>query len=142
MIQKREFASFVLIGGFAAAMNWAVRFPINAVTSFEIAVVLAYLIAMTLAFVLNRVLVFKASDGPWLQQYAKFALVNVVALVQVFVVTVGLARFLFPLVGFIWHAEALAHAIGLASPVLTSYWAHKRFSFARSRRTLPKAEQL
>jgi putative flippase GtrA len=132
MSGRREFLYFLAIGGFAAALNFLVRFPIDAVASFEAAVVLAYVIAMTTAFLLNRAFVFKASDGDWVRQYRRFILVNLVALAQVFVVTVGLARFAFPAIGFVWHAEAFAHAIGLASPVITSYWAHKRYSFAAS----------
>jgi putative flippase GtrA len=136
---KREFLSFVAIGGFAAGVNFVSRFPIDYFTGFEVAVVLAYAIAMTTAFLLNRAFVFKASDGPWLRQYWRFFLVNLLALAQVFVVSVGLARFLFPAIGFDWYAEAIAHAIGLASPILTSYWAHKRYSFAAPRPVAPEA---
>jgi putative flippase GtrA len=128
--RKREFLSFVLIGGFAAAVNFVARFPIDRFTSFEVAIVLAYIIAMTTAFLLNRRFVFMASDGPIAQQYWRFVLVNLLALAQVFAVSVGLARLLFPAMGFTWQADAIAHAIGLASPILTSYWAHKHFSFA------------
>ena len=130
MTVRREFLTFVAIGGFAAALNFAVRFPIDYFTSFEVAIVLAYLIAMTTAFLLNRRYAFRASDGPWARQYRRFAIVNLLALAQVFVVTVGLARFAFPAIGLAWHAEALAHAIGLASPIVTSYWGPKRYSFA------------
>jgi putative flippase GtrA len=131
---KREFLTFVAIGAFAAGVNFVVRFAIDVVTSFEVAVVLSYAIAMTTAFLLNRQFVFKASDGPWARQYWRFFLVNMVALIQVFVISVGLARLVFPAMGFEWHAEAVAHAIGLASPIVTSFWGHKRYSFAARRR--------
>lgn len=120
----------MLIGGFAALVNWLVRFPIERWIGFEAAVVVSYLVAMTTAFLLNRAYVFPATARHWRDQYVRFGLVNLIALAQVFVVSVALARGLFPAVGFAWHAEAVAHAIGLASPVLTSYWGHKRFSFA------------
>ena len=139
MSARKEFVGFVAIGAFAAGVNWLVRFPIDYVTSFEAAVVLAYLVAMTTAFLLNRAFVFRASDGPWARQYRRFALVNLVALVQVFLVTVGLARLLFPAIGFDWHAEAVAHAIGLGSPILTSYWGHKFYSFAGPRQAAAKS---
>lgn len=139
MSMRREFLSFVAIGGFAAGVNFLSRFPIDYFTSFELAVVLAYAIAMTTAFLLNRAFVFKAADGPWLRQYWRFFLVNMLALAQVFAITVGLARLVFPAIGFTWHAEAVAHAIGLASPILTSYWAHKLYSFAPAKPTVPEA---
>jgi putative flippase GtrA len=60
----------------------------------------------------------------------RFALVNIAAIAQVWIVSVGLARFVFPAAGFTWHAETVAHVIGVAVPVFTSYVGHKRFSFA------------
>lgn len=130
MKQREEFVRFVLISGFAAAMNFGLRFAVDLVTSFEVAVVLSYLIAMTTAFLLNRAFVFRADDGSWRQQYMRFTLVNLISLAQVFIVSVGLDRLAFPALGFAWHREAVAHFIGLASPILTSYWGHRRFSFA------------
>ena len=52
------------------------------------------------------------------------------ALITQLVVSVGLARFIFPATGFAWHAETVAHVIGVAVPVFTSYLGHKHFSFA------------
>jgi putative flippase GtrA len=126
----RPFVLFLLIGGFAAAVNFFARMLIEEVTSYEVAIVLAFPVALTTAFVLNRLLVFKPGGSAWTGQYGRFAVVNLLALVQVFVVSVGLARFILPALGVHWHAEDLAHAIGVCSPVLTSYWAHKHYSFA------------
>lgn len=120
----------MLVGGFAALLNWSIRFPIERAIGFEPAIVVSYLVAMTGAFLLNRTYVFPATARDWREQYARFGLVNLAGLAQVFVVTVALARGLFPALGFAWHAEAVAHAVGLASPVMTSYWGYKRFSFA------------
>jgi putative flippase GtrA len=57
----------------------------------------------------------------------------VVALVQVWVVSVGLARLVFPAVGFTWHADDIAHLIGVTIPAVTSYFGHRHFSFASRR---------
>jgi len=130
MSNRREFITFVVIGGFAAGVNFVSRLVIDYWTSFKVAVVLAYLVAMTTAFLLNRAYVFKASDGPWKRQYSRFVIVNLLSLAQVFLVSVGLESYLFPAIGFTWHADEIAHAIGLASPILTAYWGHKKFSFA------------
>lgn len=121
---------FVLIGGFSSLVNLLARIVIDIFTSFEVAIVLAFPIALTTAFVLNRALVFNGRAGNWRGQYWRFLLVNLATLVQVFVLTMALARFLFPAIGFRWHADTVAHAIGLVSPILTSYWAHKYFSFS------------
>ena len=63
-------------------------------------------------------------------EYTRFALVNLAAVAQVWVVSVGLARLVFPAIGFTWHAEIVAHVIGVVVPVFTSYLGHKHFSFA------------
>jgi putative flippase GtrA len=129
----RQFATFVLAGGIAALVNWLSRIGLSALMSLEFAVVLAYLAGMTTAYGLNRLFVFEKSGRSMREEYGRFALVNVVALAQVFVVTIGLGRFLFPLVGFGWHPHEVAHAIGVASPILTSYAGHRYFTFAAKR---------
>jgi len=129
MSEARKLAAFVMIGGFAALVNFLTRIAIDTFTSYEIAIVLAFPVGLITAFVLNRTLVFEGRRASWHGQFWRFLLVNLVALGQVFIVSVGLARYFFPLVGFTFHAHTVAHAIGLASPILTSYWAHKYFSF-------------
>jgi len=137
--ERARLLRFILIGGFASLVNFLARILIDLVTTYEAAIVLAFPVALTTAFLLNRSFVFDAREREWKGQYWRFLLVNLVALVQVFVVSVGLARFVFPAIGFAWHAEAIAHAIGLASPILTSYWAHKRYSFAAPETAAPGA---
>lgn len=113
-------------------MNILARLGFSLVTSFEVAIVLAFPIALTVAFVLNRRFVFAAGDGHAPTQYARFLIVNLVALVQVFVVSVLLARVVFPWAEFTWNAETVAHVIGVLSPIITSYVFHKRFTFSGS----------
>lgn len=127
----REFVAFVTAGGVAAGVNWLSRIGLSVFTSLEVAIVTAYLIGMTTAYLLNRMLVFDRSGRRVSQEYARFALVNVVALAQVFVVTIGLSRFAFPATGFDWHPHEVAHAAGVASPILTSYLGHRHFTFAK-----------
>lgn len=130
---RMRLALFILIGGGASLVNLLARMAIDYVTSFEVAIVLAFPIALTTAFLLNRAFVFQGAGGPWYRQYWRFLLVNLVALVQVFAISVGLARFVFPAIGFLWYPDTVAHAVGLVSPILTSYWAHKHFSFSPAR---------
>jgi putative flippase GtrA len=40
-----------------------------------------------------------------------------------------LARRLLPAAGITEHAEAIAHAVGVAVPVVTSYFGHKKATF-------------
>jgi putative flippase GtrA len=127
--ETRKFAGFAVTGGFAAVCNVASRIFLSHVVRYEIAVTFAYLIGMIVAFVLARTLVFEASQQPWRTELLKFAAVNLVSFAQVWLVSVGLVRLVFPWLKFHWHPESTAHVIGVASPILFSYYAHRRFTF-------------
>ncbi|MFT5438705.1 MAG: putative flippase GtrA [Alphaproteobacteria bacterium] len=125
----RQFATFLVVGGSAALINLAARVLFSQVVIYEIAIVLAYLIAMTYAFLLDRRYVFDGADGDPRRQYTRFVIVNFLALAQVWLVSVGTLRLVFPAIGFTWHAETVAHALGVMSPAITSYFGHKYYSF-------------
>jgi putative flippase GtrA len=128
--ELRRFALFLAASGSAAVINVVSRIAINTVVSYEVAIILAFLLGMTTAYILNKLFVFVSPDWQISAEYARFALVNLVALALVWCVSVGLARLLFPAIGFTWHAETVAHIIGVASPVYASYLGHKHFSFS------------
>jgi putative flippase GtrA len=120
-----------LVGAFAAVVNILSRAVFNIYLSYETSIVLAYLCGMTTAYVLNRAFVFNAVEVGVLASYFRFALINILALVQVILVSVGLADYVFPALKFSWHAETVAHVCGVAIPTVTSYLGHKYFSFAQ-----------
>jgi putative flippase GtrA len=124
-----EFFRFVLAGGIAAAVNILSRWLLSSVMSFEAAVVFAYLMGMITAFGLTRQFVFEKSERHVGGEAMRFILVNLVALVQVWVVSVGLADWVFPKIGLFSQAELIAHIAGVLSPVAASYFGHKYFSF-------------
>lgn len=128
-----EFGRFLLTGGVAAGVNVAARWLLSHAMTYEIAVVLAYLVGMITAYLLSRAFVFARSGRTVADEAVRFALVNVVALLQVWLVSVGLARLAFPALGFAWHADTIAHLIGVAIPAVTSYFGHRHFSFASRR---------
>lgn len=126
-----EFSRFVLTGGIAAGVNVVARWGLSHVMSYEVAVAVAYLFGMTTAYLLARIFVFELSGRSAGSELFRFAIVNVFALAQVWLVSVGLARLAFPAIGFVWHAETIAHLIGVAVPAVTSYFGHRHFSFAK-----------
>jgi putative flippase GtrA len=132
--ELQRFVKFLFAGGTAAIVNIISRIVINWFIPYEAAIIAAYLCGMTTAYVLNKLFVFRSEDRQVASEYMRFALVNLVAVVQVWCVSVGLARLLFPAIGFTWHAETVAHIIGVASPVYTSYLGHKYFSFGKASR--------
>jgi len=55
--------------------------------------------------------------------------VNMLALLQTLLVSLLLARIVLPKLGVSWHSEEIAHAIGIAVPIVTSYIGHQRLTF-------------
>lgn len=125
-----RFARFLITGGIAAGVNVVSRYFLSMAMEYRWAVIAAYLCGMTTAWVLSRLFVFEETGRSRAAEYARFGLVNVVAAAQVWVVSVGLAEYVFPKLGFAWHPEEVAHVIGVIVPVFTSYLGHKHFSFA------------
>ena len=118
-----------MTGGTAALVNIGARVLLNLVMPFEAAVLGAYLIGMATAYVLARLFVFAPSGQSVPSEFLRFGLVNVVGLVQVWLVSVGLLYWLLPAVGLTSEPELVAHAIGVMSTAVTSYYAHKLFTF-------------
>lgn len=129
-LEQWRFLAFMIAGGIAALVNILSRIAFNLVMSYELAILVAYLCGMTAAYLLNKKYVFAASGRGVTSEYTRFTLVNAVALAQVWIVSVGLAKAVFPAMGFYWHNETTAHVIGVLVPVFTSYFGHKHYSFA------------
>ena len=126
---SRQFGLFLLTGGIAAAVNLGSRVFYNQWMSFSAAVIVAYLSGMATAFILARLFVFKHSQHSTARSALLFALVNLVAMVQTWFISVGIAYYLLPALHWQWHNHELAHLIGVVVPVFTSYIGHKRWSF-------------
>ena len=129
---KTEFMQFLLVGGFAALVNFISRIFINEFVNYRIAVVLAYVVGMLTAFILSKIFVFETSGRHHLHELRDFTIVNILAVIQVWLISVGLAEYLFPAIGFNFFAPEVAHLIGLAIPAITSYYGHKYFSFRKA----------
>src|ERR1700741_2019601 len=104
----RQQVRFLLAGAIAAAGNFGSRFLFNRWVSYELAVVLAFLVGLTLGFILMRGLVFHARDRPMGRQLGIFVVVNLLALLQTFVVSVSLAHWVLPAIGIVGRAGAIA----------------------------------
>lgn len=131
-----QFLRFLLTGGIAAFVNLASRYMLNLVMPFEAAVPIAYLFGMVTAYVLARLYVFDESGRTRLDEFRRFFIVNIVALLFVWAISIGLAKGLFPLVRFTWRADDIAHVIGVLSPAVVSYFGHRAYTFAK----VPHAE--
>ena len=128
MISSR-FVRFLLTGGCAAIVNLGSRYALNLFMSFEAAVAVAFLFGVTSGFALAKIFVFDRSGLAVATEFRRFVLVNLLALAIVWSVSVGLAFYIFPAVGFRWHPEDVAHFIGVLSPSVAAYFAHKHYTF-------------
>ncbi len=128
-IAGQQFFRFLLAGGLAAAVNFGTRIVLSLWLDYALAITLAYAVGICTAFLLNRRFVFQQSLNSTRTQFTWFVVINIVAFVQTILVSLGLARYLFPAIGLVHGAETIAHAIGIATPVLTSYLGHRKFSF-------------
>ena len=84
---------------------------------------------MITAFTLSRLFVFQQSTQQMHVSVFYFILVNLFALAQTWAVSMILAKSLFPAIHMHWHAEAIAHGIGICVPAFSSYIAHKKWTF-------------
>ncbi len=127
--KSQQFVRFLAAGGFAAAVNFGSRILYNRWLSFSTAVVLAYLTGMATAFVLAKLFVFTESTTSLRRSALYFALVNVAAIAQTWLISMALAYHVLPAVRVTMHSAEIAHAFGVATPVFTSYLGHKHLSF-------------
>jgi putative flippase GtrA len=126
---SRQFLLFLLTGGTAAAVNFGSRILYNQWLNFSSSVIFAYITGMITAFVLARLFVFKQSQQSVRRSIVFFLLVNLVAVLQTWIISMGLAYYLLPLMGISTYVREIAHATGVLIPVFTSYIGHKRWSF-------------
>lgn len=124
----RQFLVFLVTGGLAACVNFGSRIVYNRWFDFSTSVVIAYLTGMITAFLLARAFVFTSGSQPVHRSAFFFVLVNGVAVIQTWALSMAL-YYLLPLAGVTRFVPEIAHAAGVAMPVFTSYLGHKKFSF-------------
>ena len=126
---SRQFVLFLLTGGTAAAVNFASRIFYNQWLDYSTSIIVAYLTGMVTAFVLARLFVFTESGQGLHLSALIFTLVNMLAVAQTWIISMGLAYYLLPSIGVTRFVPEIAHAAGIAFPVFTSYLGHRQWSF-------------
>lgn len=132
MRRSTQLLSFLLCGGMAAVVNLGSRWVLNHFVAYELAIVLAFFSGMVTAFLLFKFFVFHAGKSSrTVHETVWFILVNVLALLQTLLISIGLTDYVFPRIGYTWHAPDIAHFIGVSVPVLTSFIGHKCLTFKK-----------
>ena len=129
---RNQFAGFVVAGGIAAIVNFLSRILLNLVFGYATSIILAYIAGMVTAFLLNRHAVFSPSGKSMRVEAVWFTLVNVLAVTQTLIISLLLANIVFPDLGIEAYSREIAHAIGIAVPVITSYFGHRSWTFGQS----------
>ena len=127
----KEFFQFLMVGGFSAGVNFISRIGFSELVTYRYAIILAYLVGMITAFLLSKHYVFEKSGRSFNDELLDFTIVNIFAVIQVWLISVGLAEYFFPYINFDIYPEEVAHLIGLGIPVISSYFGHKYFSFRK-----------
>lgn len=129
MKTKKQFLIFILTGGIAALANILSRLGLSRILQFELAIIIAYLIGMLIAYVLAKKFVFFNSKKSIKSSLAGFALINLLAILQTSLVSIGIKAFLINFIETIFITELIAHTSGVIVPVFTSFYGHKYISF-------------
>lgn len=127
-----QFVIFCACGGVAALANLGTRWGLSHSISFSWAIVLAYFVGMATGYLLFKIFVFgSAHSGHSLTEMVRYAAVNLIALVLVYVFSM-LFRWIFLKIGpLAHHAEDYAHFIGVMVPAISSYFLHKYWTFSQ-----------
>lgn len=126
---SRQFLAFLLTGGIAALVNFFSRILYSQWMGFSAAVITAYLSGMVTAFILARLLVFQSSTQTLYRSILFFVLVNLLAIIQTWAVSLWMLHQVLPLLSVTCFTPEIAHACGIIVPVFTSYLGHKFWSF-------------
>ncbi len=129
MIIDKQFIGFIVVSSVAAGVNFLSRILFNYEFSYTLSIILAYCVGILTAFFLNKFFIFKPIESKNIKRFILFFMVNMLALVIIISVSLALNDYILPYIGWDWYRAEVAHFIGIASPVFTSYYLHKRFTF-------------
>jgi len=126
-----QFLRFVVAAGLSVPVNLGTRILFSQTMPYEVALVLSHGCGMLTAYALTRLFVFERSGRSAPSELGRFAAVNLLSVVQTWIVAVGLVRLVFPRIGFEHQPELVGHVIGLACASVTSYLGHRHYSFGK-----------
>lgn len=124
-----QFVWFFAAACLSAAVNFCARYALDPLLGYSAAIVLAYLIGMAVSFLLYQRRVFASSGKALGQELSWFLLINIAGLLQTLVFSVAIYQWCMPLVGWQWHGKEIAHLIGMAIPMFSSFLGHKYLTF-------------
>jgi putative flippase GtrA len=125
----KQFIAYLTVGATAAILNWSSRFLFSIWLNYTLAIVCAFFVGLISGFVLMRWLVFDGTRKSAVLQAPMYLIVNAFALLQTLAVSLILAKWVIPDLGYSMNPEGPAHLVGVLVPAFTSYFGHKYFTF-------------
>jgi putative flippase GtrA len=130
--EQRRFFAFLLAAGASVPVNLAARVLASQVVPFAAAIVIAHLAGMLTAYALTRRFVFQRSHRKVHDELTRFATVNVLSLAITWSVAMAMVRFVLPAIQWTWWVEFTGHVTGLVAASVSSFFAHRGYSFRRA----------
>ena len=127
-IKNKEFLLFLFSGGLAALVNIFSRSIFSFFLDFKTSIIYAYILGMITAYILSRKIVFFSKKNV-LKSFFYFAIVNFLAIIQTYYISIWTKEIILPYIGINQFMELIAHSTGVIFPVFTSYFGHKYISF-------------
>jgi putative flippase GtrA len=124
-----QFSRFVLAGGLAAAANYSSRFLFSMFLPYLPSITLAFIVGLITGFLMMRTFVFLNGTAAPARQAGYYIIVNLVGLVLTLAVSFAVARLMANIVPDRKLDEAIGHLFGVVSPVVLSFYAHKKLTF-------------
>ena len=118
---------FLICGGFAALANFFSRIFFSLFLQLPLAILFSFLVGLTCGYFLFNNYVFKSKKVKNMRSPFIFLFVNIIALLQIYLLTIGLSKFFYET--FSSEYVALAHGISIITSVFMSYFCHKNFTF-------------
>ena len=129
IFKYKEKLLFLACGGFAAFVNFSSRILFSAYLDLYFSITFAYIFGMITAYYLFKNFVFVSHKGNKEGSPLIFFIVNVIALLQIYIVTVLLKDSFYKY--FDNEYLYVAHGLAILSSVFSSYWLHKNFTFIK-----------
>lgn len=126
---SRQFFYFLVAGGIAACVNFGIGFSLSGLLPLYGDIVAGYLAGMLTAFFLFEKKVFGEHGESRAKSIHIFILVNLLGLLQTWIIFALLKDYLFPIAGYRIYPAEMARAIAIIVPTFTSFLGHKFFTF-------------
>ncbi|MEH6410686.1 MAG: GtrA family protein [Hyphomonas sp.] len=123
---------YIAAGGFAAGVNWLVRFPLSLFMPFGFAVALATVIGMVIGFFTYKHFVFDRTDRAIWLQVRDFIGVNIVGAAATVIVAVAIRDIPQWPADWMIIIDPTAHATGIALAAFVNYFGHRYITFSRA----------